>query len=232
MGDATAPNTDGAPEGTGTVSQTKPASQMDTATTTEERPQFDSTLHYLMTAIGYAVGLGNLWRFPRVAWENGGGAFLIPYFTCLVFFGMPLFYFESFIGQFTQSGANKVFFRYMPAFQGIGWAMALLSQQVNIYYPIIVGWSLVYIQSILSGNVDKQEGGVVMYKGNCEYGNATKLQAIREKIQIPTSEFFERYVLQRSEGIFSFAGPSWTGTKEYEEIPREPSMMNWQLLCS
>ena len=64
-----------------------------------------------------SVGLGNVWRFPFTALENGGGAFLIPYLIVLVIVGRPLYYLEMVIGQFSSRGSVKVF-DMVPALRG------------------------------------------------------------------------------------------------------------------
>ena len=57
----------------------------------EERSQWGTRAGFIMAAIGSAVGLGNIWRFPAVAYENGGGAFFIPYLFALLTAGIPIF---------------------------------------------------------------------------------------------------------------------------------------------
>lgn len=64
-----------------------------------------------------SVGLGNIWRFPYVAYENGGGAFLIPYLIVLAFIGRPLYFLEMILGQFSSSGCVKVW-SVVPFFKG------------------------------------------------------------------------------------------------------------------
>lgn len=70
-----------------------------------------------MSCIALAVGLGNVWRFPFVALENGGGAFLIPYFVVLILIGKPIYYLELLIGQFSSRGSIKVY-DMVPAMRG------------------------------------------------------------------------------------------------------------------
>ena len=67
------------------------------------------------------VGLGNVWRFPYTAYENGGGAFLIPYLVVLIMIGRPLYFMELSLGQFSSSSNVKVW-NMVPAARGVGFA--------------------------------------------------------------------------------------------------------------
>lgn len=72
-----------------------------------------------MSCIAMSVGLGNIWRFPFTAYENGGGAFLIPYIIILIIVGRPLYYMEMGLGQFSSRGNVKMFNSLSPALKGI-----------------------------------------------------------------------------------------------------------------
>lgn len=71
-----------------------------------------------MSCIAMNVGLGNIWRFPFVAYENGGGAFLIPYLIVLVVLGRPMYYLEVCLGQFSSRGNVKMFEGLAPVLKG------------------------------------------------------------------------------------------------------------------
>ncbi|CAD5210795.1 unnamed protein product [Bursaphelenchus xylophilus] len=115
-----------------------------------ERPQWGQGIQFLLTSISVAVGLGNIWRFPSLVYENGGGTFLIPYFTCALLVGFPVLYLELSLGQFARCGASVVYGRIKPAFHGIGWAMAMNCFFVGVYYNIVVAWTLIYVVLIIA----------------------------------------------------------------------------------
>ncbi|XP_041051539.1 sodium- and chloride-dependent neutral and basic amino acid transporter B(0+)-like [Carcharodon carcharias] len=93
--------------------------------------------------IGYAVGFGNVWRFPYLAYRNGGGAFLIPYTFMLALAGIPMFFLECSFGQFASLGPVAVW-KAVPMLQGVGIAMVLVMTFANISYNCILAYSLYY----------------------------------------------------------------------------------------
>lgn len=98
-----------------------------------------------MAAIGSAVGLGNVWRFPYVAYSSGGGAFLIPYFVALFTAGIPMLILEMGLGQRMQAGAPLAFGRIRRPLEWFGWWAAGLSAGIVIFYCTILAWSWVYL---------------------------------------------------------------------------------------
>ncbi|XP_068603685.1 sodium-dependent neutral amino acid transporter B(0)AT1-like [Brachionichthys hirsutus] len=111
----------------------------------EERPKWDNKVQYLLTCIGFAVGLGNVWRFPYLCQTYGGGAFLIPYLIALVFEGLPLLYLELAIGQRLRMGSIGVWSAISPVLGGLGIASMFVSFLVGLFYNTILAWVLWYL---------------------------------------------------------------------------------------
>jgi len=110
-----------------------------------KRDQWSSNLGFLLAAIGSAVGLGNIWRFPYVAYENGGGAFLIPYFIALFTAGIPILMLEFALGHKKQASSPKAFKRIDTKWEWIGWWSVLFVMfGIVAYYIVVIGWTLNY----------------------------------------------------------------------------------------
>ncbi|XP_064650709.1 sodium- and chloride-dependent glycine transporter 1-like isoform X4 [Lineus longissimus] len=118
----------------------------------KDRGNWSGKLDFLLSCLSYAVGLGNLWRFPYLCYSNGGGAFLIPYVIMLTFTGVPLFFMELSFGQYASSGVVSIW-KICPLFQGIGWGMFMVSFFVGIYYNVIIAWTLYYIFASFTAQV-------------------------------------------------------------------------------
>lgn len=117
------------------------------ATTTKQparREGFGSRNVFILAAIGSAVGLGNIWRFPYVAYEGGGGAFLIPYLCALLTAGIPLLFFDYAIGHRYRGSAPLAFRRMSRAAEPLGWWQVLICVVISVYYAVIIAWAAMY----------------------------------------------------------------------------------------
>ncbi|XP_049624987.1 inactive sodium-dependent neutral amino acid transporter B(0)AT3 [Suncus etruscus] len=111
----------------------------------EDRPKWDNKLQYLLSCVGFAVGLGNIWRFPYLCQAYGGGAFLIPYLIALVFEGIPLFHIELAIGQRLRRGSVGVWKAISPYLGGVGLGCFSVSFVVCLYYNTVITWVFWYL---------------------------------------------------------------------------------------
>jgi solute carrier family 6 GABA transporter-like protein 1 len=110
-----------------------------------ERGTWGSQFDFAFSCIAYAVGLGNVWRFPYLCFKNGGGAFLIPYFFSMAICGIPLFFLEVSIGQYLGVGGMSVVGQLAPIFKGVGYSAIMMVFLENVYYIIVVTWTLFYL---------------------------------------------------------------------------------------
>lgn len=108
----------------------------------EERETWSGKVDFLLSVIGFAVDLANVWRFPYLCYRNGGGAFLIPYCIMLLVGGIPLFYMELALGQHERRGAITCWGNLVPLFKGIGYSVVLIAFYVDFFYNVIIAWSL------------------------------------------------------------------------------------------
>ena len=108
------------------------------------RETFGKRIEFILTTIGYAVGVGNVWRFPNLCYRHGGGSFLIPYLFALVFLGAPIFLLELAIGQRFRRGTYHSVLAIDPRLRSIGIISVTSSALVGIYYIVIMAWSVLY----------------------------------------------------------------------------------------
>uniref|UniRef100_A0A8C0IJW4 Transporter n=1 Tax=Chelonoidis abingdonii TaxID=106734 RepID=A0A8C0IJW4_CHEAB len=85
---------------------------------TLERGHWNNKLEYVLSVAGEIIGLGNVWRFPYLCYKNGGGAFFIPYLIFLFTCGIPVFFLETALGQYTSQGGVTAWRKLCPLFEG------------------------------------------------------------------------------------------------------------------
>ena len=112
--------------------------------TPQKRATFSGRQAFIMAAIGSAVGLGNIWRFPYATYENGGGAFIIPYIVALLTAGIPLLFLDFAIGHRHRGGAPLSFRRLNKHFETFGWWQVMVNVIIGVYYAVVLGWAAIY----------------------------------------------------------------------------------------
>ncbi|KAK6173320.1 hypothetical protein SNE40_016794 [Patella caerulea] len=207
--------------------------------TSTERGNWSNKLDFLLSCLSYAVGLGNVWRFPYLCYRNGGGAFLIPFLVMLFITGIPLVFLELSFGQFASQGVVSIW-SVSPIFQGVGWAMFVVSVLIAIYYNMIIAWTLYYLfasfakvlpwsfcgawstEACLENREHIQNCTLyngTFYNNTCYtvdmVGQATfnymqnSTNNSLAKSKSPSDEYFHEYVLDITEGVEHMGGVKW-----------------------
>ncbi len=109
-----------------------------------KRGAFSSRKVFMLAAIGSAVGLGNIWRFPYVAYENGGGAFVIPYLVALLTAGIPFLLLDYALGHRNRGSAPLSFARMSRGAEGLGWWQVGICFMIAVYYAAVIAWAVRY----------------------------------------------------------------------------------------
>ncbi|KAL2094664.1 hypothetical protein ACEWY4_009383 [Coilia grayii] len=167
---------------------------------------------FVLSVIGYAVDLGNVWRFPYICYQNGGGAFLVPYLLMAVFGGVPLFYMELALGQRHGTGCISIWDHICPLFKGIGYAICVNALYTAFYYNTIMAWALHYLLSSFHATLPWTTCDNPWNTPHCAlhspegtnntWGNTSTS---------PTQEYYLRHVLQvhRSPGLHQLGSVNW-----------------------
>ncbi|KTF72885.1 hypothetical protein cypCar_00027383, partial [Cyprinus carpio] len=184
------------------------------------RGNWGNQIEFVLTSVGYAVGLGNVWRFPYLCYRNGGGAFMFPYFIMLVFCGIPLFFLELSFGQFTSLGCLGVW-KVSPMFKGVGYGMMVVSTYIGIYYNVVICIAFYYFFMSMTNllpwtycnnpwNTPDCTGVLGTSRANTTFANVSAVMSglteivNRTKRTSPSEEYWRNYVLNISDGIGNF----------------------------
>ncbi|MDK9776345.1 MULTISPECIES: sodium-dependent transporter [unclassified Vibrio] len=109
-----------------------------------KREQWGSRAGFILAAVGSAIGLGNIWRFPYMAYENGGGAFFIPYLFAMITAGIPFMILEFSMGQKYRGSAPKTLAKIHAKFEWLGWFQVGVAAVIAVYYVAVIGWAISY----------------------------------------------------------------------------------------
>ena len=114
---------------------------------------FGSKIGAVMVAAGSAIGLGSIWRFPYIAGENGGGAFVLLYLICVLILGIPVMLSEFAIGSYTRKGPVKAYAQFSKWWRPLGYNSIIVSTLISGFYYIVAGWSLYYFVASIDGTL-------------------------------------------------------------------------------
>lgn len=137
--------------------------------TTQKRETFSSGLAVFFATLGSAVGLGNIWKFPYLTGENGGGAFLLIYFLCILFVGIPVMVGEFYVGRTTRKNAVGAYAALAP---NTGWKingyMGVASAYlIMFFYSCVAGWVYYYLFKAVKGDF----ASITMASAKAEFGS-------------------------------------------------------------
>ena len=125
-----------------------------------QRERFGSRLGMMLVMLGMAVGTGNIWRFPRIAAQNGGGEFLIPWVTFLFLWSIPLLLVEFGLGRKMRAGPVVTFARLLgPSWAWMGAFVAFCATAILFYYSVVAGWTFRYVLASLMGELPEAQPG-------------------------------------------------------------------------
>lgn len=134
-----------------------------------KRENFGSSFTFIMAMAGSAIGLGNIWRFPYMVGEHGGGAFIIAYILCGVAIALPCFVCEALIGRRARLGVYGAFSKLAPGtkWKWMGAACVLTSFIIVCFYSVVGGWSLDFLLRSVAGKLShgNPDGAVGIFSG-------------------------------------------------------------------
>uniref|UniRef100_A0A3B5QL12 Transporter n=1 Tax=Xiphophorus maculatus TaxID=8083 RepID=A0A3B5QL12_XIPMA len=178
----------------------------------EERGQWGNKLEFVLSVAGSIIGLGNMWRFPYLCYKNGGGAFLIPYLIFLFTCGVPVFFLEVALGQYTSQGGITCWRKISPLFEGLGYGTQVIVTLLNFYYIIVLAWGIFYLYYSFSWDLPWSSCNNTWNTENCvefQRRNASVAEEVNLNTTSPVMEFWERRALRISSGIDQMGSLNW-----------------------
>nr|XP_014353038.1 PREDICTED: sodium- and chloride-dependent GABA transporter ine-like isoform X2 [Latimeria chalumnae] len=170
------------------------------------RGTWSRRLEFTLACVGYAVGLGNVWRFPYLCYRSGGGAFLIPYLVMLFLCGIPLLFMEFVIGQYIRLGPVHAMAIICPLLKGVGVATVIISFVLCTYYNVIITWALYYFFNSFQSPLPWQScNNTWNMLETCSSGFSQNTTHLKSASQ----QFFDYKVLQMTSGIDQLGSMRW-----------------------
>ncbi|KAI1713828.1 sodium:neurotransmitter symporter family domain-containing protein [Ditylenchus destructor] len=182
-----------------------------------DRGQWSGPLDFLMSMVAYAVGLGNVWRFPYLCFKNGGGSFLLVYAIFFVLGAVPIFIMEVTVGQYLQRGAMEMW-KMCPLFKGVGIGNVVIAFMCIAYFCVIVSWAVFYMIASFTAVFPWETCDNWWNTGTCITGKEAPhtLYALSRNLtryglttETAVEQFWERRVLKQSSSISEFGGIQW-----------------------
>ncbi|XP_032892836.1 sodium- and chloride-dependent taurine transporter [Amblyraja radiata] len=179
-----------------------------------QREKWANKLDFILSVAGGFIGLGNVWRFPYLCYKNGGGAFLIPYVIFLIGGGLPVFFLEVAVGQYTSQGGITCWQKLCPLFSGIGCASVVIVSLLNVYYIVILAWGIYYLFQTFQSDLPWARCGHSWNTEHCIEDRLRKNLSLCvgcnfTNFTSPVTEFWERKVLGLSPGIEDIGELKW-----------------------
>jgi NSS family neurotransmitter:Na+ symporter len=156
--------------------ETSPAPSEGAPTHGDTRGHWGSRLGFILAASGSAVGLGNIWKFPYIAGENGGGLFVFIYLVCIGMVGLPIMIGEVMIGRATQKSPVPAFGELSGdkfMWKLVGWMGVVAGFVILSYYSVVAGWAMHYTYLSLKGTFTTMPAGEVGALFGAVYGDVT-----------------------------------------------------------
>jgi len=180
----------------------------------DDRGGWGNQLDFLFSCISVSVGLGNVWRFPYLCFKNGGGTFLIIYAISMFACGIPIFFQEVAAGQYLGAGGLTMVGQFVPILQGVGYATMTIVFFLDIYYCIIIAWTLFYLLATFISIPELPWGtcGNWWNSVNCFDGDHVANVSAPVKhngSKTPVEEYWDRRVLQITTGMEDLGGVQW-----------------------
>ncbi|XP_063067168.1 sodium- and chloride-dependent GABA transporter ine-like [Engraulis encrasicolus] len=176
------------------------------AVLSQARGVWSRRIEFVLASVGYAVGLGNVWRFPYLCYRNGGGAFFIPYVIMLFLCALPMLLMEFAIGQFTQRGPVQAFIQICPLLKGVGVGTVVVSSILSGYFNMLMSWILFYLFSSLSPTLPWQSCNNTW---NIPDTCSLEFAANGTSLQSASQQFFNYRLLEISEGLDHMGHIRW-----------------------